>query len=215
VPIAAICTAAKDDLYSITSAALASSERPSARRKPGLSSSRAQLVCEVDQVLRDHINRLLRNGCSSLGSKFIRSCDAGNAQANSLCSNDIGGMRRGRNHHAFVGRQIERFSGSEIDSRFWFVVASNLGAENGVETKLVAERDRPSARCWHWKLAPTGNYWPSEQTRPLRPATHPTDAKQGLSCASPRSTVSKRKGRSETKTFNVAIRSESLKTPSD
>jgi hypothetical protein len=47
-------------------------------------------------------------------------------------------MRRRRNHHTFAGRQIERFSGSEIDSRFWFVVANNLGAENGVETKLVA-----------------------------------------------------------------------------
>src|SRR6516165_9081328 len=42
-------------LCSITSAVLASSERPSARRKPGLSSSPAQLVCEVNQILRDHI----------------------------------------------------------------------------------------------------------------------------------------------------------------
>ena len=45
----------EDDLCSITSAELASSERPSARRKPGLSSSPAQLVCEVNQILRDHI----------------------------------------------------------------------------------------------------------------------------------------------------------------
>jgi hypothetical protein len=89
------CTAAKHDLCSITSAALASSERPSARRKPGLSSSRAQLVCEIDQVLRDHFDRLLRNGHSSPGSKFVRPCDAGDAQASSLCSNDITALGAG------------------------------------------------------------------------------------------------------------------------
>jgi hypothetical protein len=70
------------------------------------------------------------------GAKFVRPCDAGNAQANSLCSNDIASMRRRRNHHAFAGRQIERFSSGEIDPRFWLVVASNLGAENGLEAKL-------------------------------------------------------------------------------
>jgi hypothetical protein len=41
------------------------------------------------------------------GAEFVRSCDAGNAQASILCSNDIAGMRRRRNHHAFTGRQIE------------------------------------------------------------------------------------------------------------
>ena len=128
----------KHDLCLITSAALASSEWPSTRRKPGLS---AQLVCEVNQVLRDHINRLLRNGYGSPGSKFVRSCDAGNAQANSLCSNDIASMRRRRNHHAFAGWQIERLSSGKIDSRFWLVIASNFGAENGIEAKLVASSE--------------------------------------------------------------------------
>jgi Transposase DDE domain group 1 len=111
---------------------------PAREEKTGLSSSRLQLVCEINQVLRYHINRLLRNGCGSPRSKFVRSCDTGNAQASSLCSNDIVSMRGRRYHHAFAGRQIERFSSGEIDSRFWFVVASNLRAENGVEAKLVA-----------------------------------------------------------------------------
>ena len=179
VPIAAICTAAKRSFVRSPRQRwrVENGQAREARRKPGLSSSPAQLVCEVNQVLRDHINRLLRNRYGSPGSKFVRSCDAGNAQANSLCSNDIASMCRRRNHHAFAGCQVERLSSGKIDSR------SRLREWRRSEVGC-AERDRPSEKYWHWKLAPTGNYWPSDQIRPLRPARHPTDARQGLSCAS-------------------------------
>src|SRR5258708_26391404 len=50
-----------------------------ARRDAGLSSSRAQLGCKLNQVLRHHINRLLRIGCGGPGSEFVRSWRAGNA----------------------------------------------------------------------------------------------------------------------------------------
>jgi hypothetical protein len=154
-----------------------------ARRDAGLSSSRAQLGCKLNQVLRYHINRLLWIGCGGPGAEFVRSCDAGNAQASILCSNDIAGMRRRRNHHASPGGR------SNIQQRrdrlvVLAVVASNLGAENGIEAKLVAPSE-----IGHHRDVGIGN-WRQEEiigqaSKPpaLRPVTHPADARQGLSCS--------------------------------
>ena len=64
------------------------------------------------------------------------------------------------------------------------VVASNLGAENGIEAKLVAPSE-----IGHQRDVGIGNWRQQEiigqASKPpaLRPVTHPADARQGLSCS--------------------------------
>jgi hypothetical protein len=58
------------------------------------------------------------------------------AQAAGLRRRKVGAMRR--NHHAGFGRQIEGLGRSEIDARFRFIIAGELGAQDCVEEKSVA-----------------------------------------------------------------------------
>ncbi len=61
------------------------------------------------------------------------------AQPALRCRQEIVGV--GRDHHAFTRRQVERFTGSEIDARLGLVVARDLGAEDRIPREAVAAGD--------------------------------------------------------------------------
>jgi hypothetical protein len=169
----------RSQAYSITSSARASATATRARRDAGLSSSRAQLGCKLNQVLRYHINRLVR-GPNSFGLAMLATRRPAffAPMISPVCAAAETIM------HSPGGR-------SNIQQRrdrlvVLAVVASNLGAENGIEAKLVAPSE-----IGHQRDVGIGN-WRQEEiigqaSKPpaLRPVTHPADARQGLS-SSPR-----------------------------
>jgi hypothetical protein len=96
-----------------------------------------QSVSKFIEIVRCDIDGHFWNRSAGPRPEFIGPCHTGGSQASRCCPRDVTGMRSCRNHHALAWWKIKRLSRSKIDTRLWFVVASNFSAENRVKTQVV------------------------------------------------------------------------------